>query len=44
MSRAEILVTSQAEMEDMIACQAIENGAKQKKEKLSMYQMLFNVG
>lgn len=45
MSKQEILVTPYAEMLDMLACLAIDNGAKQKteKKKLSQFDQLFNV-
>jgi len=43
MSKAEVLVTPYGEMMDMLACSAIDAGAKQKKEKLSMEQILFDI-
>ena len=35
MSKSEILVTTVGEMQDMIACMAIVNGAAKEKKKLS---------
>jgi len=45
MDKREILVTPYAEMLDMLACLAIDNGAKQKteKKKLSQFDQMFNV-
>lgn len=40
MSREEIEVTRWGEMLDMIACEAIHNGAKQKKPKKRMEEVL----
>ena len=40
MSRAEVDVTLWGEMLDLIACHAIYNGAKPKKKKMSMEQVL----
>lgn len=43
MTKEEVLVTPFGEMTDMLNCQAIDNGAKQKSEKLSMEQILFEM-
>jgi len=43
MTKQEVLVTPYSEMLDMLACQMIDNGAKQKREKLSMEQILFEL-
>ncbi len=43
MSKREILVTPYGEMLDMLACFAIDAGAKQKKKELSQYDMFFNI-
>lgn len=43
MSKQEILVTPFGEMLDMLACFAIDNGASQKKPKLTQEQMFFGV-
>lgn len=42
MSRREILLTKYGEMQDMIACRAIQNGApaKQQKQKMSFEQAM----
>lgn len=45
MSKREILVTPYAEMLDMLACLAIDNGAKQKaqKKKITQFNQMLNV-
>lgn len=43
MSKREILVTPYGEMLDMLACSAIDNGASQKKPKLTMEDILFKI-
>lgn len=45
MGKREILATPYEEMLDMLACLAIDNGARQKaeKKKLSQFDQFFNV-
>ena len=43
MSKEEVLITPYAEMMDMLACSAIDAGASQKKKKLTMEEILFEV-
>lgn len=43
MSKPEILVTPYGEMLDMLACSAIDQGAKQKRKPLSMESILFSL-
>lgn len=43
MDKREILVTPYAEMLDMLACLAIDNGAKQKTEKEKIITIRSNV-
>lgn len=40
MSKAEILVTTVGEMQDMIACMAIANGHAKEKKRLTFEEML----
>ena len=43
MSKEEILITPYGEMMDMLACSYIDAGASQKKRKLTMEEILFEV-
>lgn len=43
MTKQEVLVTPYGEMCDMLNCAAIDNGARQKKDKLTQEQILFDV-
>lgn len=43
MSKQEVLVTPYGEMMDMLNCSVIDAGAKQKAEKLSREQIMFDV-
>lgn len=43
MSKREVLITPFGEMMDMIACSAIDNGAKQKGNRLTQSEMFFDV-
>lgn len=43
MSKREILVTPYGEMLDMLACSAIDAGAKQKEPKMKMEDILFSL-
>lgn len=40
MSKAEILVTTVGEMQDMIACMAIVNGVAKEKKRMTFDEML----
>lgn len=43
MGKREILVTPYGEMLDMLACSAIDAGASQKKPKMKMEEILFEL-
>lgn len=41
MSKEEVLITPYGEMIDMLNCQAIDNGAKQKEPKVTQEEIWF---
>jgi len=43
MTKQEVLVTPYGEMIDMLNCSAIDAGAKQKAQKLTQEQILFEI-
>lgn len=43
MSKREVLITPFGEMMDMLACSAIDAGAKQKGKQLTQEEMFFDI-